>query len=315
MAGIKSGGSQSCLAGARSIACYHEVLLPASDRPSKSAFGVLGIILPRWRVSLRCVSLLTVALCSGMVQAGECPSPQSEIATDRPDVTNSSLVVPDGSIQIENGVNTSGQSRAKGFDSSNTRLRFGVAPCLEVLVDVPSYVGRLTGAIDTGFTNVSPGVKWQVSGLPEPANLSVVFGASLPTGTPAITGPGFQPYLQLPWSYELGGGWGISGMFTSFFRPSDPTSHQTSEATFVIERKVSEKLALFAEYVSDTPSRGASTALLNVGGGYLLNRTEQIDFHLAFGLNRNSPDYIIGVGYSYRWDNVLGTATRPRLWH
>jgi hypothetical protein len=287
--------------------------LPASDLLSKSVFVVLGIVLQRWRVSSCCVGLLAAALCPGMAQAGECPSPQSEIATDRPDVTNSSLVVPDGSIQIENGLNTSGQSAGKGFDGSNSRLRFGIAPCLELLVDIPSYVGRLTGTVDSGFTNVTPGVKWQVSGLPEPANLSVVFGVGLPTGTPAITGAGFQPYLQFPWSYELGGGWGISGMFTSFFRPSDLGNHQTSEATFVIERKVSEKLALFAEYVSDTPSRGASTALFNVGGGYLLNRTEQIDFHLAFGLNRNSPDYIIGVGYSYRWDNVIGTAVRPML--
>jgi len=274
---------------------------------------VLRDVLQRWRVSLGCVGLLVVALGPRMAEAGECPSPQSEIATDRPDVTNSSLVVPDGSIQIENGLNTSGQSAGKGFDGSNSRLRFGVAPCLEVLVDIPNYVGRLTGSVDTGFTNVSPGLKWQVSGLPEPANLSVVFGVGLPTGTQAITGPGYQPYLQFPWSYELGGGWGISGMFTSFFRPSDLTNRQTTEATFVIERKVSEKLALFAEYVSDTPSRGASTALLNVGGGYLLNRTEQIDFHLAFGLNRNSPDYIVGIGYSYRWDNVIGTAARPML--
>ncbi|WP_245470835.1 transporter [Bradyrhizobium guangzhouense] len=276
---------------------------------------VLGSDLQRWRASLCCVGVLVVALGPRMAEAGECPSPQSEIATDRPDVTNSSLVVPGGSIQIENGLNTSGQGTSKGFDGSNSRLRFGVAPCLEVLVDVPSYVGRLTGSVDTGFTNVVPAVKWQVRGLPEPANLSVVAGAGLPTGTPAITGAGLQPYLQVPWSYELGSGWGISGMFTSFFRPSDLTNRQTSEATFVVERKVGEKLALFAEYVGDYPSRGASTALLNVGGGYLLSRTEQIDFHLAFGLNRNSPDYIVGVGYSYRWDNVLGTAARPRLWH
>lgn len=276
---------------------------------------VLGIVLQRWRTSLRCAGALAVALYPGLAEAGECPSAQSEIVTDRPDVTNSSLVVPAGSIQIENGLNTSGQSAGKGFDGSNSRIRFGVAPCLEVLLDVPSYVGRLTGAVDTGFTNVTPSVKWQVSGLPEPANLSVVFGVGLPTGTPAITGAGLQPYLQLPWSYELGGGWGISGMVTSFFRPSDFANHQTSEATFVIERKVSERLALFAEYVGDFPSRGASTALLNVGGGYLLNRTEQLDFHLAFGLNRNSPDYIIGVGYSYRWDNVLSTAARPALRH
>jgi len=51
--------------------------------------------------------------------------------------------------------------------------------------------------------------------------------------------------------------------------------------------------------------------LLNVGGGYLMNRTEQLDFHLAFGLNRNSPDYTIGVGYSYRWDNVLSATAGP----
>jgi hypothetical protein len=276
---------------------------------------VLGIVLQRWRAVLCCAGFLAAALCPRVAQAGECPSPQSEIATDRPDVTNSSLVVPDGSIQSENGVNTSSQSAGKGFDGSNSRLRFGVAPCLEVLVDIPSYVGRLTGTVDSGLTNVAPGVKWQVSGLPEPANLSLVFGVGLPTGTPAITGTGLQPYLQFPWSYELGGGWGISGMVTSFFRPSDLSNHQTSEATFVIERKVTDRLALFAEYVGDYPSRGASTALLNVGGGYLLNRTEQLDFHLAFGLNRNSPDYIIGIGYSYRWDNVLSAAARSTLRH
>ena len=276
---------------------------------------VSGFVLRRGRASLRCAGLLADALFTGAAHAGECPSPQSEIATDRPDVTNSSLVVPTGSIQSENGFNTSGHSAGKGFDSSNSRIRFGVAPCLEVLVDVPSYVGRLTGTVDAGFTNVTPGVKWQVSGLPEPANLSVVFGVGLPTGTPAVTGDGFQPYLQVPWSYELGNGWGISGMFTSFFRPSDFGNRQTSEATFVIEREVTGKLALFAEYVGDHPSRGASTALINIGGGYLLNRTEQLDFHLAFGLTRSSPDYVIGAGYSFRWDDALGTTTRPPMRH
>ena len=61
---------------------------------------------------------------------------------------------------------------------------------------------------------------------------------------------------------------------------------------------------------TNRPSRGASIALFNVGGGYLLSRTEQIDFHMAFGLNRNSPNYIIGVGYSFRWDNALYSAAR-----
>jgi uncharacterized membrane protein len=179
-----------------------------------------------------------------------------------------------------------------------------------VLMDIPSYVGRLSGSLDAGFTNVAPAIKWQVSALPETSSLSVVVGAGLPTGAPAITGGGAQPYLQFPWSHELGGGWGISGMFTSFFRPADLGNHQTTEATFVIEKRLNEGMSVFAEYVGDYPSRGASIALLNVGGGYLLSRTRQIDFHVAFGLNRNSPDYVIGVGYSWRWDNLWKSSAR-----
>jgi hypothetical protein len=262
----------------------------------------------RLSLTFGCLAIALVWLDAA--HASECPSSQSEIATDRPDVTNSSLVVPAGSFQNENGINTSRQSAASGFDGTNSRLRFGVAPCLELLVDIPSYVGRLSGTAATGFTNVTPAVKWQVSALPESSSLSVVVGAGLPTGTPAITGPGLQPYLQFPWSHELGGGWGISGMFTSFFRPSDFTNHQTSEATFVIEKKITEKMSMFAEYVGDYPSRGASIALFNFGGEYLLSRTQQIDFHMAFGLNSNSPNYIIGVGYSFRLDNVVNSAAR-----
>jgi Putative MetA-pathway of phenol degradation len=262
------------------------------------------------RLPLKFCGLAVAVFWFGGAQASECPSSTSEIATDRPDVTNSSLVVPAGSIQSENGINTSGQSAGTGFDGTNSRLRFGVAPCLELLVDIPSYVGRLSGTTNTGFTNVAPAVKWQFGALSEQSSLSVVVGAGLPTGTPAITGPGLQPYLQFPWSHELGGGWGVSGMFTSFFRPSDFSNHQTTEATFVIEKKISEKMSLFAEYVGDYPSRGASIALFNFGGGYLLSRTQQIDFHVAFRLNSNSPNYIVGVGYSFRLDNVLNSAAR-----
>ncbi len=257
---------------------------------------------PALRLDLTGLALLWM----GTAHAAECPSPNSRIATDRPDVTNSSLVVPAGSIQSENGINMTGQGAGASFDGSNSRLRFGVALCLELLLDMPSYVAGLSGNVDRGLTNLAPAIKWQVSALPEPASLSIVVGAGVPTGTFAIAGHGVQPYLQFPWSYELGGGWGLSGMLTSFFRPADPDNRQTTEATFVIERRVSAALSRFAEYVGDYPSRGGSSALANLGGGYLLTPTQQIDFHVAFGLNGNAPRYIIGVGYSFRLDH---------LWH
>jgi len=60
---------------------------------------------------------------------------QRETSTDRSDVTNSRIVVPVGSLQSEIGVNVSAPDGARILDGTNSRLRVGVAPCVEVLVD------------------------------------------------------------------------------------------------------------------------------------------------------------------------------------
>lgn len=240
--------------------------------------------------------------------AAECPAATSSIATDRPDVTNSSFVVPFGSLQIENGINTTGRDSEKTFDGTNSRARLGIAPCLEILVDLPNYVGALQGNPATGFGNVIPAIKWQVSALPEDWSLSVTAGAGLPTGAAQIAGTGVQPYIQFPWSHEFNDDWGMSGMFTSFFSPADPSNQQTFEVTFSVERKISERTGVFVEYVGDYPSTGNATNMINMGGEYLVTPTQQLDFHIAFGLGGDAPTYIIGIGYSFRFDGLFRLA-------
>jgi hypothetical protein len=238
-------------------------------------------------------------------KADSCPSAKDEIATDRPDVTNSSLVVAAGSLQIENGVNFSARDGSRFIDGTNTRLRAGIANCLEVLVDVPTYFASVRGGEGSGFTGLAPALKWQISPIPGKVDLSAVFGVALPTGSAGIAGPGAQPYLQFPWSWELRSGWGLSGMVTEFFRPSDPTGKRITETTFVIEKKVTERASLFVEYVGDYPASRSPAQLLNSGGVYRLTPNQQLDFHVAMGLNHNAPSYIVGVGYSVRFDGLF----------
>jgi Putative MetA-pathway of phenol degradation len=234
--------------------------------------------------------------------AESCTEPSTPIATDRPDVTNSSIVVPEGSLQNENGINVSRRDGADIFDGTNTRWRYGVAPCFEVLIDVPNYTGTFRGAGDSGFGNVAPAFKWQVKPLPDKVEFSVTAGLGLPTGARAIAGPGPQPYLQFPWSVELGGGWGISGMVTNFFTPMSTVDRYSNQTTFVIEREFGERSFLFAEYVGDFPLKGGTGQLFNSGGGYRITDTQQVDFHVGIGLNRVAPAYIFGIGYSFRLD-------------
>jgi hypothetical protein len=44
---------------------------------------------------------------------------------------------------------------------------------------------------------------------------------------------------------------------------------------------------------------------VNSGGVYRLTPTQQVDFHVAVGLNHNAPSYIVGVGYSVRFDDLF----------
>ena len=281
--------------------------------------SVVGQGIARQLLRVTCGDGLTILLLSastliGVVSAHAetCPTAKDDIATDRPDVTNSSLVVPAGSLQSENGINFSSRDGGRTIDGTNTRWRLGVAPCLELLIDLPAYVANIRAPGNAGFTDVAPAVKWQISPIPGKIDLSVVSGVALPTGRAEISGRGAQPYVQFPWSWELRDGWGLSGMLTEFFRPSEATSKRITEATFVIEKNLTERFSLFTEYVGDYPEGGSPSQLWNSGGLYRLSPTQQVDFHVAFGLNHNTPSYIVGIGYSFRIDGLFAAARRSR---
>src|SRR3984893_3400043 len=232
--------------------------------------------------ALRACLLSAFAIsAAGEARADACPTAKDEIATDRPDVTNSSIVVPTGSLQSENGVNISARDGGRTIDGTNTRWRLGVAPCLELLVDVPTYFANIRAPGSSGFSDVAPAVKWQVRPIPGKVDLSLVSGVALPTGAADIAGRGAQPYLQMPWSWELHDGWGLAGMLTEFFRPAELTNKQITETTLSLEKQITERSDLFVEYVGDYPVNAGPILMINSGGSYRLNHTQQVDFHVA----------------------------------
>ena len=90
----------------------------------------------------------------------------------------------------ENGLNFTGAQGSEILDGTSTRLRFGLARCLEFLVDLPSYSTTVRGSASLGFSDIAPAIKWQISPLPGTVDLSVIFGAALPTGSANISGQG-----------------------------------------------------------------------------------------------------------------------------
>ena len=112
----------------------------------------------------------------------------------------------------------------------------GVAPCLELLVDLPTYLSTIRGQAGSGFSNVTPAVKWQISPMPGTLDLSATVGVGLPTGATNIAGPGIRALSAVSLVAGASYGWSLRGMTTLLLRPSDPISQLITEPTFVIKK-------------------------------------------------------------------------------
>jgi hypothetical protein len=254
------------------------------------------------------VILFVVVLIAGASRAfaaDDCPTSASEISTDRPDVTNSSRVVPYGSLHAENGVDWTVRQGSDIVSGTETRLRLGIAHCTEVLADVPTYFYSLNGRASSGFSDLVVSVKRELP-VPFGFHLSATGGLGFPTGASKISNHGYDPYVQFPWSRRLTDDWSLHGMFTVTWFTSQHAINPTFEPTLSLERDLGPTRDLFVEYVGDYPTHARPSQILDGGGSWRVTRLQQIDFHVGFGLNSSSPDQFFGVGYSFRLDGLFG---------
>src|SRR5260370_38589293 len=98
---------------------------------------------------------------------------ENEIGTDRPDITESAIVVPTASLQAENGATWMVGRHATGLDICQSLLRLGVGRGVEL---------RL--ALLSRFEGFSLGLKRQL-GPVRGFDVSFIFAPFLPLGSTA----------------------------------------------------------------------------------------------------------------------------------
>ena len=245
--------------------------------------------------------LLVVACRSAAAQ--KCGSgADAPLSTDRPQVTNSSIVVPCGSLQLENGLEVSGNGSQAGVDVPETSLRYGLLRKTELRFALPNYFG--TNAVSPGLAggtgDVVFGMKQQI-GPVRGFDVSFIPSLSLPTGSDARTSHGYDPGFQVPWSKSLSKNWTAAGQFGLAVPTTANGRVVTGQASVYFDRQLTASLDAFLEYAGDYPQVGGPQHLLDFGGAYKLKHRQQLDFHCGFGLSAAATSYTVGVGYSVRF--------------
>lgn len=257
------------------------------------------------RSCLALVLFAVVVVATAHSYAEDCPTDAQPIATDRPGVTNGSTVVPFGSLQAENALSWIVQHGSNLLAAPQTRLRLGIANCTEAVIDTPNYVYKLNGSQPSGGSDVVVSFKRQLPNFLG-FTASAVAGSAFPSGSDQISGKGYQPYIQFPWSHDLteNGDWEAVGMFSVTWFPSESERNPTFEPTFSIERNFGQTAELFAEYAGDYDHKQPAQ-LIDGGGTWKVTPLQQLDIEFGMGLNRATVDHFVGIGYSFRLDNLF----------
>jgi hypothetical protein len=229
----------------------------------------------------------------------------STISTDRPQITNSSVVVPCGSLQFENGFQQIGSAGRQGFDLPETSIRFGIASKTELRLGVPDYFHNTdTGsAFASGAGDLLIGLKQQL-GPAHGFDVSVIPSVSLPTGSNALSSHGYDASVQVPWSRSLTKVWALSGQLALFDPTQGAQRNVTGQAAIYFDRALGSVWDAYVEYAGEFAQRGGPQHTVDFGAAYKISPHQQLDLHCNFGFAAALPTHAIGAGYSVRFQVI-----------
>ncbi len=135
----------------------------------------------------------------------------------------SPLVVPRGSLQLENGAIYQHFQHGKTvFNVPETEVRLGLLKNVEFQMFTPNYnlihqqSSARTDAASTNRYGVSDiqeaGFKVQLPSVVKDLTVSVIGGVTIPTVRSLISRSGVQPVIRIPWGKALNDKWSVMGM-------------------------------------------------------------------------------------------------------
>jgi Putative MetA-pathway of phenol degradation len=232
-----------------------------------------------------------------------------ELATDRPDTTESAMTVPKGRFQIEAEVLA--HSWKDGHSASWTvvesLLKYGLTDRLDVHLNVPSYAGVRgeDGAWREGFGDLALRMKYNLWGNDEGRSaLAVLPYVSAPTAADGVGAESWELGVAFPFSLELTDRFGI-GMQQQFDWVAAEDGGKDLEwlQAVVVSVSVTEKTGVFAEGVVVLPfeGEGATEVSVNLGGTYRFTPECQLDAGIRVGLAGEVDDAQLFLGWSQRF--------------
>ena len=278
----------------------------------------LSVRVTRARGGASLVAALATVVVVALLGAPAAALPADEpLATDRPDIPETSTVVGNRRFQIETGVLREYASRGRRDRRSlltPTLLRFGFHDRWEARLETDGFSRDRTfspasGVSRTaGYGALAPGLKYHIQDPREGScrpSLGTIFHLNVPSGSGDFRARKLTGDVKLAADWELSEKWSL-GMNAGVAVDEDDTgeAYTSGLLTASLARSLTSKLRTYAELAFQTveASGGRPGLIFDGGFAYLLNNDTQLDLGIGTGLaGRTTPDVFWTIGFSRRF--------------
>ena len=244
---------------------------------------------------LRFVKRIGVAVMFAFCVAAQTVEP--EMTADRPGFRNSTRLVGQGVIQLENGF---------GLSSDHTlamepEIRIGAFEWLELRLRIEKVVLRSSPEAGiTGTSDLQPAIKFPVFNRLKGTRVSAIVKSTVPSGHSSQTSGGYEPGAELIWSHELTDDFSLAGTWNVTRLRQERFVWQRA-ASVSANNKLRGRLKTLAEiYVVSPKELGAGNQwAVDVGVTRVFGPFLMLDG--AAGHSIHGPnDWFVQVGFSMR---------------
>jgi len=232
-----------------------------------------------------------------------------DLVTDRPDLTESSSVVPHKSLQLEAGFtfasSEEGTVKVSEIGYADALLRYGLMERMELRlgigfagVDMKDSGGGSGTEKLLGITPIKPGLKISIADekgwMPE---LALLTHLHIPFKNSEITQTNISPDISLAASHTFSSrvslGYNIGVVW--FGDELHPNGTYSVAAGFGVAEKIGAFIETFGRFSNDV-----FTNTIDGGFTFLVLHNLQLDISGGIGLTDSAADYYIGAGFSFR---------------
>ena len=224
-----------------------------------------------------------------------------EMITDRPDFTESAIVVPRKSVQIEMGAGFQVIKDVDELSYPNILARIGLHDHFELRLGLPGW-SSLTVAdqSNTFFQDVYVEGKMQLTPNDVVLPMAIILAVTAPTGDKAVSTGESDFGVKYAVAYDVAERVGLGANVGLFSMGGEESRTLSGLASVSVGVSATERIGLFFEAFAEMPEDASWAPMFDAGVTFLVTPLLQFDVSFGLGLNESATDQFIGLGASFR---------------